>query len=36
MVGVISHVPELTARLPSRVVVEKGPSGSTITQEGGG
>jgi exonuclease SbcC len=36
MVGVISHVPELTARLPSRVVVEKGPAGSTVTQEGGG
>lgn len=36
MVGVISHVPELTARLPSRIVVDKNASGSVISQEGGG
>jgi exonuclease SbcC len=36
MVGVISHVQELTARLPARVVIEKMAGGSVISQEGGG
>ncbi len=31
MVGVITHVPELSARLPARLVVTKEPSGSTVT-----
>lgn len=30
MVGVITHVPELSDRLPARLVVSKGPSGSTV------
>lgn len=30
MVGVITHVPELSARLPARLVVTKGPGGSTV------
>lgn len=30
MVGVITHVPELSERLPARLVVSKGPSGSTV------
>ncbi len=31
MVGVITHVPELSARLPARLVVAKGPEGSTVS-----
>ena len=31
MVGVITHVPELSARLPARLVVRKGPGGSTVS-----
>lgn len=30
MVGVITHVPELSARLPARLVVTKGPNGSSV------
>lgn len=30
MVGVITHVPELSERLPARLVVSKGPAGSTV------
>lgn len=30
MVGVITHVPELSARLPARLVVTKGPGGSSV------
>lgn len=30
MVGVITHVPELSARLPARLVVTKGPGGSQV------
>ncbi len=30
MVGVITHVPELSERLPARLVVSKGPEGSTV------
>lgn len=30
MVGVITHVPELSERLPARLVVTKGQSGSTV------
>ena len=30
MVGVITHVPELSGRLPARLVVTKGPGGSTV------
>lgn len=30
MVGVITHVPELSERLPARLVVSKGPDGSTV------
>ncbi len=30
MVGVITHVPELSARLPARLVVTKEPGGSTV------
>jgi exonuclease SbcC len=33
MVGVITHLAELTARLPARVVVEKGPAGSSFRVE---
>lgn len=33
MVGVITHLAELTARLPARVVVEKGPAGSSFKVE---
>ncbi|MFA7460391.1 MAG: SMC family ATPase [Trueperaceae bacterium] len=31
MVGVITHVPELSARLPARLVVSRGPGGSTVS-----
>jgi exonuclease SbcC len=31
MVGIITHLPELTARLPVCIQVEKGPEGSRIT-----
>jgi exonuclease SbcC len=30
MVGIITHVAELTERLPARVLVRKGPTGSFI------
>ncbi|MCM2257493.1 MAG: SMC family ATPase [Vicinamibacteria bacterium] len=33
MVGVITHLAELTARLPARIVVEKGPAGSSFKVE---
>ncbi len=33
MVGIITHLPELTARLPERIVVEKRADGSRVRQE---
>lgn len=33
LVGIITHIPELTARMPSRVWVRKGPQGSHLTVE---
>ena len=30
MVGLITHLPELTGRLPARVQVEKRPEGSRL------
>ncbi len=30
MVGIITHIPELTERLPGRVAIEKGPDGSRV------
>lgn len=35
MVGIITHLPELTERLPWRVMVEKGPAGSRYRIEEG-
>jgi len=32
MVGIISHVPELTARLPARLEVQKGPDGARVVR----
>ena len=33
MVGIITHVRELTERLPARVIVEKGSEGSRVRRE---
>jgi DNA repair exonuclease SbcCD ATPase subunit len=33
MVGIITHIPELTARLPARIVVAKRPEGSRACLE---
>jgi len=35
MVGVITHVPELTDRIQHKIIVSKSPSGSTITTPAG-
>ena len=35
MVGVITHVPELTQRIEHRIMVRKSPSGSTVELAGG-
>lgn len=33
MVGIITHIPELTAQLPERIIVEKRPEGSRVAVE---
>jgi exonuclease SbcC len=35
MVGIITHIPELTRRLPHRIWVEKAPNGSRYRVEEG-
>ena len=34
MVGIITHVTDLTERLPARLLVSKGPNGSTVSWDG--